>query len=174
MSALAARVPSFLVPEDGPAAGAPHAGGRTQVYLHAGQLAVAAEPTAITTILGSCVAVCLFDPVARIGGMNHYLLPHHVERERSPRFGTVAIPELVARVLAAGARSAALQAKVFGGASLIGAFRGSRNLGEENARLAARLLADAGIPVLDRDVGGTRGRKLIFHVDDGSAWVRTL
>jgi len=172
---IVAHVPHQLLVSERTASGsAPAAGGRAQIYLHAGQLAVAAEPTAITTILGSCVAVCLFDPVNRVGGMNHYLLPHHVEREKSARFGNVAIPQLVERVIAAGARRAALQAKVFGGASVIGAFRGSRNLGEENAILAARLLDEAGIPILDRDVGGTRGRKLIFHVDDGSAWVRQL
>jgi chemotaxis protein CheD len=144
------------------------------VYLHAGQLSVAAVPTAITTILGSCVAVCLFDPAARVGGMNHFLLPLHVEREKSPRFGTVAVPQLVDEVVRAGARRDALLAKVFGGASVIGAFRGSRNLGEENAQLALRLLEDARIRVLDMDLGGKRGRKVIFHSDDGTAWVRQL
>jgi chemotaxis protein CheD len=154
--------------------GTPDSGGRAHVYLHAGQLSVAAVPTAITTILGSCVAVCLFDPAARVGGMNHFLLPLHVEREKSPRFGTVAVPQLVDEVVRAGARRDALLAKVFGGASVIGAFRGSRNLGEENAQLALRLLEDARIRVLDMDVGGKRGRKVIFHSDDGTAWVRQL
>jgi chemotaxis protein CheD len=144
------------------------------VYLHAGQLHAARDPAAITTILGSCISVCLFDPAAGVGGMNHYLLPHHVERERSHRFGTVAIPELVEALLRAGARRGGLSAKVFGGASVVHAFRGTRNLGEENAKLAHELLEEAGIPVLEADVGGTRGRKLVFHSDDGSAWVRTL
>lgn len=158
-----------------PAAGeSPGGGGRAQVYLHAGQIAVATEPTAIVTVLGSCVAVCLHDPVARVGGMNHFLLPLHVEREQSARFGTVAVPQLVEAVVRAGARRASLVAKVFGGASVIGAFRGARNLGDENVQLALRLLEEARIPVLDRDVGGARGRKLIFHVDDGAAWVRQL
>ena len=89
-----------------PVLAAPDLGGRTQVYLHAGQIAVASEPAAITTILGSCVAVCLRDPDSRVGGMNHFLLPHHVERERSPRFGSCAIPALIdAVVRAAGACS---------------------------------------------------------------------
>jgi chemotaxis protein CheD len=106
--------------------------------------------------------------------MNHFLLPLHVEREKSPRFGTIAVPQLVEAVIRAGARREGLVAKVFGGASVIGAFKGSRNLGEENAVLALRLLEEAGIRVLDKDVGGTRGRKVIFHVDDGTAWVRQL
>ena len=152
---------------------APDPGERASLYLHGGQVAVVADPTAITTVLGSCVAVCLYDPVARLGGMNHYLLPHHVERDRSPRFGTVAVPHLVEALLAAGARRPALKAKVFGGSSVLNAFR-HRNLGEENGLLALRLLGEAGVEVVEQDLGGQRGRKLIFHTDDGTAWVRAL
>lgn len=156
------------------ALGVPSPGGREQVYLHAGQLASAARPTVVTTVLGSCVAVCLYDPGARVGGVNHFLLPHHVERERSPRFGSVAVPQLVNDVVRAGASRAALVAKVFGGASVIGALGKGRRLGDENWALALRLLEEAGIPVLDQDVGGTRGRKLVFFTDEGTAWVRQL
>ena len=153
---------------------APDAGDRLQVYLHAGQLHAASAPTAISTVLGSCVAVCLHDPIARVGGMNHFLLPLHVERERSPRFGNVAVPQLIEAVIRAGASRGALVAKVFGGASVIGAMTKGRRLGEENALLAVRLLEEARIPVLDQDVGGTRGRKLVFFCDEGTAWVRQL
>jgi chemotaxis protein CheD len=154
---------------------APDAGDRLQVYLHAGQLHAAAAPTSITTVLGSCVSVCLHDPVTRMGGMNHFLLPHHVERERSPRFGNVAVPQLIEALVKAGATRSALVAKIFGGASVIGAMaRGGRHLGEENALLALRLLEEAHIPVLDQDVGGSRGRKLVFFSDEGTAWVRQL
>jgi chemotaxis protein CheD len=153
---------------------APDLGGRAQVYLHAGQIAVASEPTAITTVLGSCVAVCLHDPDARVGGMNHFLLPHQVERERSPRFGSCAVPALIEAVVRAGASRGALVAKVFGGASVLGALRSGRNLGGENVQLALRLLEEERIPILDRDVGGTRGRKVVLLADEGTAWVRQL
>ena len=157
-----------------PVLAAPDLGGRTQVYLHAGQIAVASQPTAITTVLGSCVAVCLHDPHTRVGGMNHFLLPHHVERERSPRFGSCAVPALIDAVVRAGASRGALVAKVFGGSSVLGALRTARNLGDENVQLALRLLEEARIPVLDRDVGGTRGRKVVLLADEGTAWVRQL
>lgn len=160
--------------EGAPSRSAPPRGARKTLYLHAGQLVVSAEPAAITTVLGSCVAVCLFDPDAAVGGMNHFLLPLHVEKERSPRFGTVAIPMLIDELLKAGARRASLRAKLFGGGSILDAFRRGGRLGDENAALAVRLLADAGIPVLEKDLGGRVGRKLIFHTDDGSAWVRSL
>jgi chemotaxis protein CheD len=153
---------------------APDLGGRVHVYLHAGQLVAAAAPTAITTVLGSCVAVCLYDPVAKVGGMNHFLLPLHVEREASPRFGTVAVPQLVEAVVGAGASRGALVAKVFGGASVIAGMARGRRLGEENAALALRLLEEARIRVLDHDVGGGRGRKVVFFTDDGTVWVRQL
>jgi len=157
-----------------PPSNAPGDGGRTQVYLHAGDLVIASRPTAVVTILGSCVAVCLWDPIARVGGVNHYLLPFHVEREKSPRFGSVAIPRLVEEVVASGADPRRLQAKVFGGASVIGAFSRGRRLGDDNAVLAAESLAALGIPIIERDVGGTKGRKLVFHSDDGAAWIRLL
>ena len=166
------RFPASVPPP--PPVRAPDAGDRARVYLHAGQLHVAAVPTAITTVLGSCVSVCLYDPIAKVGGMNHYLLPLHVERDRSPRFGTVAVPALVEAVVKAGGTRSALVAKVFGGASVIGSLGKGRRLGDENAALALRLLEEAGIPVLDQDVGGQRGRKLVFIVDEGTAWVRQL
>jgi chemotaxis protein CheD len=168
-----ARHPSSAAPGADPQR-APDLGGRPQVYLHGGQLVATATPTAVTTVLGSCVAVCLFDPVSRVGGVNHFLLPHHVERERSARFGNVAVPELVRAVVRAGASQEALVAKVFGGASVIAGMSRGRRLGEENAALALHLLEEARIPVLDHDVGGTRGRKLVFVTDEGTAWVRLL
>lgn len=153
----------------------PDPGDRAQVYLHAGQLFAAAAPTAISTVLGSCVAVCLHDPISRVGGMNHFLLPLHVDLERSLRFGTVAVPALIDAVLEAGASRGSLVAKVFGGASVIASIgQRGRRLGEENAALALRLLEEARIPVLDHDVGGSRGRKLVFFADEGTAWVRQL
>lgn len=147
--------------------------GRRAVYLHAGRVHVAAEPTAVTTILGSCVAACLFDRVAGVGGVNHYLLPIPTRRDSSAEFGEHAMRELLERTLAAGARRDALEAKVFGGACVVRALRG-RDLGAENAELALRFLEGERIPVTHRDVGGDRGRKLVFLTDDGSAWVRHL
>jgi chemotaxis protein CheD len=156
------------------AASAPDPGGRAQVYLHAGHVHAASVPTVITTVLGSCVAVCLHDPVARVGGMNHFLLPLHTAHAGSPRFGTVAIPALVDAMLRAGASRGALVAKVFGGASVIPSMASHGPLGDDNVRLAEELLHAARIPVLDRDVGGGRGRKLVLFTDEGTAWVRLL
>ncbi|MBI5068919.1 MAG: chemotaxis protein CheD [Deltaproteobacteria bacterium] len=161
---------------DRPLPGAPHAHGRASIYLQPGNVHSASEPTAITTVLGSCVSVCLYDPRARVGGMNHFLLPNPVNRERSARFGNVAMEELVEAVTRLGASLGSLRAKVFGGAAVLGTTRPSSklHLGEENARLALGALLDLGIPMVDGDVGGNRGRKVVFFTDDGTAWMRTL
>lgn len=160
------------------AAASPHEQGRDliRVYLQPGQLYAAAQPSAVTTVLGSCVAVCLWDPIESVGGMNHYLLPFFAEAgQGSPRFGNVAMAQLVDRLAALGAVRARLQAKVFGGACVLEAFQARQgHLGEKNAAVAFKLLEELAIPVVSRDVGGQSGRKLIFHTDQGTAWVAKL
>lgn len=146
------------------------------VYLHPGQLHVALEPTIVTTILGSCVAVCLWEPALRIGGINHYLLPVGLKTAASGlRYGNVAIEHLLESLARAGARPAGLRAKIFGGACVLDAMRGKENhLGSKNVEIARKALADAGIPVMASDVGGARGRKLIFLPHEGSVQVKLL
>lgn len=150
---------------------------RKTVYVHVGQLHVATEPADLTTILGSCVAVCIFDCVRRWGGMNHYALAEGTaEGVRALRYGGPAIRSLLARLRSLGSEARDLEAKVFGGASVLEAFSrsGQGRLGLQNAELALRLLADEHIRVVGQDVGGHQGRKLVFRTDDGSALVRTL
>jgi chemotaxis protein CheD len=176
---LARPAPALAAPDDGPLSGtagmsAATAVPQTTTYLHPGQIFVTAEPTAVMTILGYCVAVCLWDRHLRVGGMNHYLLPHWVnEAEASPRFGNVAIQRLIERLVALGSQTARLQAKVFGGACVLEAFR-ARHLGNKNVEVARRALDEASIPVVHEDVGGQRGRKLLFRVDDGATSVKLL
>lgn len=148
---------------------------RRQIYLHAGEVFAAAGAATVTTILGSCVAVCLFDPDAAAGGVNHYLLPFIGAGEPSNRFGNVAIASLVEEVLAQGASARRVAAKVFGGARVLAApVRGARHLGEENVAVALRALEHLRIPVAAMDVGGERGRRLAFEIDTGTASVRLL
>ncbi len=142
-------------------------------YLYPGQLFASAGPEVIMTILGSCIAVCVWDPVAGAGGLNHYLLPRGAGGGRSAlRFGSAAIPELLRRVLDLGGRQDQLQAKVFGGAGVIEGSAG--RLSAENVEVARRLLTEARIPIVAEDVGGRQGRKLICRVRDGNAWVKRV
>lgn len=150
--------------------------GRASVYLPPGKLFASSEPCAVTTILGSCVAVCLWDSVLKVGGINHFLLPYWVGNgHSSARFGNVAVQRLFEKLLALGSSKRHLQAKLFGGACVIGALPDKENhLGMKNVQMAQKLLEEEGIPVVGSDVGGRRGRKLIFQVDDGTAWVKML
>jgi chemotaxis protein CheD len=86
-----------------------------------------------------------------------------------------AVQELLNKLLELGSQKSRLQAKLFGGACVIDAFRGRENhLGTKNIQTAEELLERAGIPLVAHDVGGCKGRKVIFHTDDGTAWVRQL
>lgn len=143
-------------------------------YLYPSRIFVSAVPTAVTTILGSCVAVCVWDPVSRVGGINHFLLPHWVKgREDVPRFGSVAVPKLIEEVAEVAGSRHRLQAKVFGGASILG-FSQTSHLGAQNVEVASRCLSEAGIPTVASAVLGTRGRKLVYQTDDGVALVKSL
>jgi chemotaxis protein CheD len=134
-----------------------------------------AEACTLRTILGSCVAICLFDPNLPAGGMNHYLLPDpHPDAGDSTRFGTPALARLLAAMLQLGSRKSRLQAKIFGGACLMQPVRSGADLGSKNVALAFDLLAREGIPVINHDVGGSRSRKLLFRTSDGAAFIRRL
>ena len=146
------------------------------LYLHPGALAASARPLAVSTILGSCVGVCLFDAARGVGGMNHFLLPDSAGNARpTARFGDVAMEQLLAEVLHAGARRAGLAARVYGGACVLAAFRGpGDHLGDRNVVAALRFLEDERIPVLERDTGGRRGRRIVFHTWDGAVEAREI
>jgi chemotaxis protein CheD len=147
---------------------------REKLYLYPGQMAVSTEPTVVTTILGSCVSVCLWDPSSGLGGVNHFLLPLWAENvEDELRFGSRAVPRLVEALRRQGATASRLQAKVFGGASILNG-SGAERLGTKNVAIARECLDRAGIPIVASDVLGERGRKLLFHTDDGTAFVKQL
>ena len=172
---LETRLSGLLTSDEAPLdAEAPPAGATT--FVHTGEVAVASSSTLFATILGSCVSVCLWDPKSGAGGINHFLLPDQVTNGMStPRFGNVAVTTLLAKLDRLQVPAQQLQAKIFGGASVLDNGVAPREmLGARNVELARVLLTLAGIPIVAEDVGGTRGRKLIFRTGDGAAWVRKL
>jgi chemotaxis protein CheD len=144
-----------------------------RVYLAPGRLYASDEDVQVTTILGSCVAVCIWDAQAEVGGINHFLLPSG--SPASPRFGDSAVALLIGAVLERGGQRGRLAGKVFGGACVLEAFRADPwSLGARNVEMAREQLEAAAIPVVGEDVGGDRGRKVVFHVRKGRAWVRPI
>lgn len=114
----------------------------------------------MTTLLGSCVAVCLHDPHRRVGGMNHFLLPEGGQGDpSSARYGLHAMELLINGLLKLGASRAELVAKAFGGARIRD---GLYAAGPANAAFARRFLADEGIPCLTTSLGGDRARRVRF------------
>lgn len=169
MTRTAARLSDGELLEPGPD------GGGLRTYLHPGQLFASAEPYAISTILGTCVAVCLWDGAHCVGGMNHFLLPDVMSGAlASPRFGNIACHRLIEEVRLLGGRPRTLVAKVFGGSNPMLEGNATRNLGARNVALALSVLQAERIPVVAQDVGGARGRKLVFSLADGAAWVRAI
>lgn len=133
------------------------------------------ENCSITTILGSCISVCLWDPILRVGGMNHFLLPFwNGEGLQTPKYGNVAIPMLIEKMIALGCRKENLMAKVFGGSNMLETSSGLLNIGERNTLLADKMLADEKIGILSRDAGGNSGRKIMFVSNTGEVFVKRL
>jgi chemotaxis protein CheD len=144
-------------------------------YLLAGGLLASADPHVITTVLGSCVSVCLWDGVLRIGGMNHYMLPFwNGEGLASPKYGNIAVAKLVQRLQDLGSEKKNLRAKIFGGGVVLNVTNPFMNIGERNVQLAEDALRSEGIPIVSGDTGGRSGRKIIFNTESGVVLVKKL
>jgi two-component system chemotaxis response regulator CheB len=138
------------------------------IFLYPGQLEFSSEPAQITTMLGSCVGVAIWDSRLKSGGLNHYLLPDVVGDERpSPRYGTFAMKTLIDSFLNAGSNKADLVARVYGGAAVLGQVSIGQKIGEKNIEMALNSLRNAGIKVADQNVGGERGRKISLNTVTG-------
>lgn len=137
-------------------------------FLFPGNLYVSATECTITTVLGSCVAVCLWDTVQRMGGMNHFMLPlWNGEGLATPKYGNIAMDKLLDKVLGLGCRQQHLIAKVFGGANITGTGREVFMIGDRNITLAMQTLQEWNICVAAADVGGRAGRKIIMNTATG-------
>ncbi|MBB3426547.1 MULTISPECIES: chemoreceptor glutamine deamidase CheD [Rhizobium] len=146
-------------------------GAARRVHIIQGEYTVISDPEVVlTTILGSCVAACLRDPIAGVGGMNHFLLPgmanSPVSGGDATRYGVHLMELLINGLLKKGARRDRLEAKVFGGAKTIATFS---NVGEQNAIFAMQFLKDEGIPVVSSSTGGEHGRKIEYWPISGRA-----
>ena len=138
-------------------------------FVMSGEVVVGRAPGVLSTVLGSCVAVCLWDGSAGLGGLNHYQLPREQPGGGSCRWGNTATERLIEQVLAAGASRARLQAKVFGGAA---SGKSRWNVGADNILVAWEVLTRQGIPVVASDVGGMCCRQLSFDVGTGQVQIR--
>ncbi len=143
-------------------------------FLLPGQYLVAKDPTLVSTILGSCISVCLWDPRLGVGGINHFLLPEGDVATASMRYGNVANLTLLDKLAALGCSPKSLQSKVFGGAHTFSTGNHEASLGARNVQVAIDFLRKAGIPIVAKDVSGRFGRRILFNTGDGSATIKLL
>ncbi|PTR05579.1 MULTISPECIES: chemotaxis protein CheD [unclassified Novosphingobium] len=153
----------------------PNPSGLERVTVMQGQaLASADKSLEYSTVLGSCVATCLFDPDARVGGMNHFLLaepPAGYDTAVDEHYGLYLMELLVNEMLAKGARKSKLKAHLYGGANVN---RNMMKIGSVNAEFARKFLANEGIALLREDLGGTQARRVDFRPASGQVRLRTV
>ncbi len=139
-------------------------------YLLPGALKFSRKPMEITTLLGSCISVCLWDTRLKHGRINHYMMPFwNGTGLASPKYGNIAIEKLIVSLLYYGSRREDLVAKVFGGAAVLNSHECIFNIGERNIDIQERMLKQAEIEVVAKSLGGDKGRKLIFNTHTGVA-----
>jgi len=137
-------------------------------HVAQGGFKASADPSVVlTTLLGSCVCTCLCDPVAGVGGMNHFLLPDRAqERHDQLRYGLHAMELLINNLLSLGAQKHRLEAKVFGGAGMQSSLSG---IGDANGRFALKFLTQEGLLIVGHSLGGTAARRIRYWPTTGKA-----
>ncbi len=139
-----------------------------RVHVGQGSHQVSGDPSVVfSTILGSCVAACIRDPLIGVGGMNHFLLPEAPGGGAGDRrYGAQAMELLINGLLSMGARRDRLEAKVFGGARMTASFN---DIGGKNAEFVRRFLLEDGIPIISESMGGALARRIHFTPSTGAA-----
>jgi chemotaxis protein CheD len=133
-------------------------------FLKPGFLYVADKPTAISTVVGSCVAISLYDRHRLVCGTNHFQYPFIGDKHKATaRYGNVAVSALIEMMLQNGSKLKHLEAQIFGGAH--NADISPQNIGRENVGVARKVITRKKIPIVSEDVGGQKGRKVIINTD---------
>lgn len=138
-----------------------------------GEYFVSNENLVIMTVLGSCIAACLWDSRMRVGGMNHFMLPDGDSLDVSGRYGSYAMELLINEMFKLGARRETMQAKIFGGAQVMHNFT-TMNVGERNTQFVVSYLRTERIPIVSEDVLDIYPRKVVFFPATGKAMVKRL
>lgn len=147
--------------------------GMTTVNVHAGDCFVTEkDDEKAITVLGSCIAACIRDPVAHVGGMNHFMLPGvHNTTGNSARYGAYAMEKLINEIIKRGGVKRRFEVKVFGGGNVIDS---SSNIGQKNCVFVTEYLKNESLPIVSQDLGGTWPRRVHYHVGTGQVFVRKL
>lgn len=153
----------------------PDFGDRIKASIHIGGIWASRRPSVVRTVLGSCISVCLRDPIALVGGMNHFMLPDTVgDDAASALYGVNAMELLINRCMQEGADRARLEAKVFGGGHVLRTKTGESSVPLKNINFAFHFLETENIRVVAQDIGGFAARTLMFCTDSGRVLLKRL
>lgn len=141
-----------------------------EATLWAGDIVVSQAPVRMSTVLGSCVSVCVYDPARRFGGMNHYLVPRG---GRTAIHGDWATANLIEQMQSLGSSLRDLQAKIFGGGSPLRLSHDALAVGAENVAVARQVLDTHGVPLVAERLGVGSGLRLFYENWTGVVWVRS-
>lgn len=153
--------------------------GRLMTVIHPGEYFACRDDRIIATLLGSCVAVCLRDPATGVCGMNHIMLPGdfrsmEIYSDPTGRYGMFAMELLLGEILKLGGNRAGLTAKIFGGGHILDSVARGNSIPETNVKFVKAFLGMEGVQILNQDVGGDRGRKIMFLTKSGDVMVKRL
>ncbi len=146
------------------------------VNVKMAEMDVVTDGSSLKTILGSCVGIILRDPVRRVSGLAHVMLPNrHSEDAATGKYADTAIPALLSRLAESGGRLGSLQAFLVGGAQMfpMGNVR-IASIGDQNVEAARKILTESKIPIVFQDTGGKVGRTVLFDNSTGQVSVKTL
>ena len=150
------------------------------LIIHPGEFHACGGESIISTVLGSCVAVALCDPIRRVGGMNHFMLPGKIGqtdiyRTEAGKYGINAMELLINALMKIGGRKEAFIAKIFGGGTIL-PITGKRvtNVSQDNISFAFKFLETEGIKIVSYDVGGTMARKVLLFPDSGKVLLKRI
>jgi chemotaxis protein CheD len=148
----------------------------TRVTIHIGGVRASRDPLVIDTVLGSCIAACLYDPVEGVGGMNHFMLPEGTDpgNPTSARYGVNAMELLISEIMKLGGQRRRFQAKIFGGGHVLKIRESLDGVPQRNIDFVRRFLETEQIPVIKEDVGGYQPRRVLFNTSTGKAFLKYL
>lgn len=152
---------------------------RIVLTLTPGEYYVSQDLEVISSVLGSCISVCIFDVTNKIGGMNHFMLPDQIDPDNllyteTGRYGIYAMELLIGDLVKMGADRKYLKAKIFGGSNVLNFRNTEGNIPDSNIQFTKKFLEMEQIPLLTMDVGGSVGRKILFFTDTGTVLLKKL
>lgn len=149
---------------------------RKTIYI--GGYYVSRTPTVVKTVLGSCIATCLYEKQLKVGAMNHFMLPsvRDVDDYNNTRYGIFAMEVIINEIIKLGGKRKNMQAKIFGGGHVLDNMSSNStiNVSEKNIKFAKVFLQNEGIPIVKEDVGGLFPRKVFYFLTEDRVLMKTL